>query len=69
MMKKFFWAALCWATIGVGLAAPLAADIGLSLAYVDMGGQAYTRFKGFVDQAVADSGRTFVRRVDMAASC
>ena len=53
MMKKFFWAALCWATIGVGLAAPLAADIGLSLAYVDMGGPAYLRFKTWVDQAVA----------------
>ncbi len=55
MMKRLFWAALCWGTVGVGLAPPLAADIGLSLAYVDMGGPAYLRFKDWVDQAVAGS--------------
>ena len=55
MMKRLFWAALCWGTVGVGLAPPLAADIGLSLAYVDMGGPAYLRFKTWVDQAVAGS--------------
>ena len=55
MMKKTFWAALCWGTVMGRLAAPLAADIGLSLAYVDMGSPAYVRFKKFVDQAVAGS--------------
>ncbi|MEO8275159.1 MAG: hypothetical protein ABI639_03010 [Thermoanaerobaculia bacterium] len=34
------------------LAEPVRADIGLSLAYVDLGSPAYARFKSFVDQAV-----------------
>ena len=53
MMKRLFWVALSWGAVVVGFASSLSADIGLSLAYVDMGGQPYARFKTFVDQAVA----------------
>ncbi|MBP7587806.1 MAG: hypothetical protein KBA72_07615, partial [Thermoanaerobaculia bacterium] len=52
-MKRLFWVALSWGAVVVGFASSLSADIGLSLAYVDMGGQPYARFKTFVDQAVA----------------
>ncbi len=53
MMKRLFWVALGWGAVVVGFASALSADIGLSLAYVDMAGQPYLRFKTFVDQAVA----------------
>lgn len=53
MMNRLFWVALSWGAVVVGFASSLSADIGLSLAYVDMGGQPYARFKNFVDQAVA----------------
>ena len=50
-MKRTFRLALGWALGVAALAAPVRADIGLSLAYVDLGGQPYARFKNFVDQA------------------
>jgi len=53
MVKRLFWVALSWGAVVGGFATALSADIGLSLAYVDMGGPAYVRFKAFVDQAVA----------------
>ena len=55
MVKRLFWVALSWGAVVGGFATALSADIGLSLAYVDMGGPAYVRFKAFVDQAVAGS--------------
>ena len=40
------------ALAAIAFAPPLAADVGLSLSYVDLGSTAYQRFKAFVDQAV-----------------
>ena len=54
-MKRKLRVALCLG-LGMGSLATVAhADIGLSLAYVDLGSPAYLRFKGWVDQAVAGS--------------
>ena len=44
MVKRLFWVALSWGAVVVGFASSLSADIGLSLAYVDMGGQPYARW-------------------------
>ncbi len=50
MRKHLLGTILALATIA--FAPPLAADVGLSLSYVDLGSTAYQRFKAYVDQAV-----------------